>query len=423
LDPEIKESPKVDELIHILNDIFEESPDRKILVFSEWVRMLDLVAERLDKKRIDYVLHTGSVPQAQRRVHINRFKNDPNCRIFLSSDSGGLGLNLQAASVVINLDLPWNPAKLEQRIARAWRKMQRNAVHVVNIIASNSIEERMLATLGFKQGLSDYVLDARGDQNDFEQTNAKSAFIARLTDVIGKSLAPSQTPPSDPVKVLSDELSLSNLGISQLRMTAPGTGSESAFLAVGNEMSEGFVHAKIKKSFGSDVPAERLTLLTPETYELLKKLEAQGFIQFVSEGTKSVYTSEPREAPQTLRKAALLKLAHKPLSEAQRSLKMATLLSEGGFAEEAAAPAIKAILRAATALHALTLEGQPDSVPDITTVPNAITRLSESLTGPNALLLQLCLTGIPDGSGNLVMEASAFVDQVETHLSAEALKP
>ena len=82
------------------------------------------VQERLDKMGVDYALHTGSVPQKERRIEIKRFKSDPDCRVFLSSESGGLGLNLQSASVVLNLDLPWNPAKLEQRIARAWRKHQ-----------------------------------------------------------------------------------------------------------------------------------------------------------------------------------------------------------------------------------------------------------------------------------------------------------
>lgn len=423
LDPKIKESPKVDELVRILDDIFEESPDRKILIFSEWVRMLDLVVERLEKKRIDYVLHTGSIPQAQRRIHINRFKTDPKCRIFLSSDSGGVGLNLQAASVVINLDLPWNPAKLEQRIARAWRKMQRNAVHVVNIIAAKSIEEKMLATLGFKQGLSDFVLDARGNQEDFEKANAKSAFISRLSDIIGKPLIQNRKPPADPVKHLADELGLSNLGLSELRMTTSGTGGDSAFLAVGNEMSEGFVRSKIKKSFGSDLPTGRLTILTPEIHDLLKKLEAQGFIQFVSEGTRIVYSAEPGQKPPSLLKASLLKLADKPLAEARRSLKMAKLLADGGFAQEAASPAAKAVLDAATARHALTLDALPDSAPDIAAVPHAIDRLSGSLAGPELLLLQLCLVGTPEGSAGLVAQASAFVDHVAAQLSSEALRP
>ena len=108
---------------------------------------------------LGFAWHTGSVPQAKRREEIRRFKSDPACRLFLSTDSGGLGLNLQAASVVINLDLPWNPARLEQRIARAWRKHQTRSVHVVNLISEGTIEHRMLATLAAKRQLADGILD------------------------------------------------------------------------------------------------------------------------------------------------------------------------------------------------------------------------------------------------------------------------
>ena len=73
---------------------------------------------------VESAWHTGSLAQERRRAEINRFKRDPACRLFLSTDSGSVGLNLQAASAVVNVDLPWNPAKLEQRIARAWRKNQ-----------------------------------------------------------------------------------------------------------------------------------------------------------------------------------------------------------------------------------------------------------------------------------------------------------
>ena len=68
-------------------------------------------------------------------MEINTFKSDPGCRVFLSTDSGAAGLNLQNASVVINCDLPWNPAKLEQRIARAWRKHQTRAVTVIHLVS------------------------------------------------------------------------------------------------------------------------------------------------------------------------------------------------------------------------------------------------------------------------------------------------
>ena len=125
LDSKIKDSPKLDEFENVLDDIFADDPSRKVIVFSEWTRMLDLVIERLEKKGIGYALHTGQVNQKRRRDEIRRFKEDSDCRVFLASESGGVGLNLQIASVVVNLDMPWNPARLEQRIARAWRKNQK----------------------------------------------------------------------------------------------------------------------------------------------------------------------------------------------------------------------------------------------------------------------------------------------------------
>ena len=106
---------------------------------------------------VGFAVHTGSVRQDRRREELKRFKTDPDCRVLLSSEAGGVGLNLQNASVVMNLDLPWNPAKLEQRIARAWRKKQSREVLVINLVAEGTIEQRMLGTLKFKQGFADSV--------------------------------------------------------------------------------------------------------------------------------------------------------------------------------------------------------------------------------------------------------------------------
>src|SRR6202007_530012 len=97
---------------------------------------------------------------------VDRFREDPDCRIFLSTDAGGTGLNLQHASVVINMDLPWNPAVLEQRIGRVHRLGQSKAVRVVNFIAQNTIEEGMLSVLKFKKSLFAGVLDG-GDKDVF----------------------------------------------------------------------------------------------------------------------------------------------------------------------------------------------------------------------------------------------------------------
>ena len=125
--------------------------------------MLELVRELAREMGVDHAWHTGGVPQLKRRAEIARFREDPNCRLFLTSDAGATGLNLQMASAVINLDLPWNPAKLEQRIARAWRKGQKNVVTVVNFVTENSIEHSILHLLAHKRTLADGVLDGTAD--------------------------------------------------------------------------------------------------------------------------------------------------------------------------------------------------------------------------------------------------------------------
>src|SRR4029077_3008234 len=162
LNEEHRACPKLAELQKILEEC-RDNRDVKVIVFSEWERMLELVQGLCRRMKLGFALHTGSVPQERRRAEINAFKSDPDCRIFLSTDSGAAGLNLQNASVVINCDLPWNPAKLEQRIARAWRKHQTRPVTVINLVSENTIEHRMLGTLAQKQALADGVLDRIGD--------------------------------------------------------------------------------------------------------------------------------------------------------------------------------------------------------------------------------------------------------------------
>ena len=114
---ESRHDVKVSEVMNILCDALEGS-EAKIVVFSEWERMARLVATELDARGIRYEFLHGDVPAKKRDELINRFQNDADCRIFLSTDTGSTGLNLQVASILINLDLPWNPAVLEQRVGR-----------------------------------------------------------------------------------------------------------------------------------------------------------------------------------------------------------------------------------------------------------------------------------------------------------------
>ena len=110
------------------------------------------------------MLFHGGIASKKRRDLVKQFKDDPDCQVFLSTDAGGVGLNLQNASAVINMDLPWNPAVLEQRIGRIHRIGQRRPVRVVNFIAQGTIEHGMLSLLSFKQSMFSGVLDKGEDE-------------------------------------------------------------------------------------------------------------------------------------------------------------------------------------------------------------------------------------------------------------------
>ncbi len=102
-------SSKLAYLEELLDGLFQEA-DRKVLLFSEWTKMLDLIEPLLKARKLDYVRLDGQVPQKDRQALVNRFREDPNCRLFITTNAGSTGLNLQAANTVINVDLPWNPA-------------------------------------------------------------------------------------------------------------------------------------------------------------------------------------------------------------------------------------------------------------------------------------------------------------------------
>ena len=147
----------------LLAEVFEDD-QAKVVVFSQWVRMHELVVRRLERRKWEHVFFHGGVPGPERKGLIHRFKEDPACRLFLATDAGGVGLNLQNASAVVNLDQPWNPAVLEQRIGRVHRLGQHRPVRVVDFIAQGTIEEGMLSLLAFKKSMFAGVLDAGQDE-------------------------------------------------------------------------------------------------------------------------------------------------------------------------------------------------------------------------------------------------------------------
>jgi SNF2 family DNA or RNA helicase len=181
LDGTTDHGTKADELITVLDELFER-PEIKAVVFSQWVRMLELLARRLKKRGWSHVFFHGGVESAKRKELVDRFRDDPSCRVFLSTDAGGVGLNLQHASVVVNVDLPWNPAVLEQRIGRVYRLGQTRPVQVVSFVAKGTIEEGMLGLLGFKRSLFGGVLDG-GERDVFLGGGRLKRFIESVEKV------------------------------------------------------------------------------------------------------------------------------------------------------------------------------------------------------------------------------------------------
>ena len=345
LDPTCRVSPKLEELEGILSDLLEE-PGRKIIVFSEWERMLELVRELAAELGVEAAWHTGSVPQKRRRAEIVRFKQDPACRLFLSTDSGSVGLNLQVASAVVNVDLPWNPAKLEQRIARAWRKNQTRSVTVVNLVCEDSIEHQILHLLGHKQALADGVLDGQGDLGALKMPSGRAAMIERMQAMM-------QTQPSVAPRILSPEEAVAEElrrrhGERTLLIEARTGGDGRVRLLAVLDLDGEALALEAKRHEAHREVGPAVEVIDQQTWLAMRRLAATGMITLVEGRSRVLHQSldfasvadpkfDPRARADELR------------CEAERSLRMARVLADGGFPDEALPLIAKAIGNGAAA--------------------------------------------------------------------------
>ena len=350
LDPTCRVSPKLEELEGILNDLLEE-PERKIIVFSEWERMLELVHELAAELGVEMAWHTGSVPQQRRRAEIVRFKQDPACRLFLSTDSGSVGLDLQVANAVVNVDLPWNPAKLEQRIARAWRKNQTRSVTVVNLVCENSIEHQILHLLGHKQALADGVLDGQGDLSALKMPSGRAAIIERIQAMmqVEASAAPRILSPEE---AFAEELRRRHGERALLIEARTGGDGHIRLLAV-LDLDGAALAAEAKRHEARREGGPAVEVIDRPSWLTMRRLAASGMITLAESRIRVLHQSpdfvaaaDPSFDPQA--RATELR------GEAERMLRMARVLAAGGFPEEALPLIAKAIgLGAAARLAAL----------------------------------------------------------------------
>jgi len=152
---------KIKEISDLLEDLLEDK-ENKIVIFSQWKRMFELIIHLLEKLNISFEYLNGDLPAKERKRIIEKFQETGDIKVFLSTDAGGVGVNLQSANILINVDLPWNPAVLEQRIGRIFRIGQRKQVSVYNFISKNSIEHRILYLLDFKKSVFTGVIEEEG---------------------------------------------------------------------------------------------------------------------------------------------------------------------------------------------------------------------------------------------------------------------
>ena len=168
------ESAKIDELLRQIDKLQSE---HKILVFSQFVGMLDRIKVRLEQAGIAYAYLSGKTQQREEQVH--RFQNEKHVRVFLISlKAGGTGLNLTQADYVFLVDPWWNPAVENQAIDRAYRLGQSQHVIAIRLLTPNSIEEKIVQLQQRKQHLADELIGT--DQQLFKQLN-KDDLLNLLT--------------------------------------------------------------------------------------------------------------------------------------------------------------------------------------------------------------------------------------------------
>ncbi len=377
LDQNDRTCPKLAELDSIL-DLSLADPDVKMIIFSEWVRMLDLVRDRLQKKQIGFASHTGRIPQDKRRRELHVFKRDPDCRILLCSEAGGVGLNLQNASVVVNCDLPWNPAKLEQRIARAWRKNQSRPVTVINLVARDTIEHGMLVTLQDKQELAAGLLDHANDLDKVRLRRGGQTFLKRLQQVLFQK--PRKIPPSEVAPVTGDPVTgfvqacAERLG-ADLRHAEehyPEDESEPSRVLLVVQAAE-LARPKINAVYKEWHPRAdslgpfEVECIDPAAWETIQHLTAAGILRSTARTRRLVLPGQSRAdaGPDPVLQAEF----DKALEQSNRATQAARLLLNAGLSLEAGEHVRNALLAATRAAAIRSDALRPESWDDLNSVP------------------------------------------------------
>jgi superfamily II DNA or RNA helicase len=173
---------KVEPLLEIIDDLFAEDRQRKVIIFTEFVATQSYLVKLLKDRGYSTSILNGSMSIEERNAVLQEFKTETD--ILISTDAGGEGLNLQFSNCIINYDLPWNPMKIEQRIGRVDRIGQQRDVTVYNFILADTVENRVKAVLEEKLSviLKEIGIDKYSDVLDSEtaELNFTDAYMKSI---------------------------------------------------------------------------------------------------------------------------------------------------------------------------------------------------------------------------------------------------
>ena len=150
---------------------------QKVLLFSSFTSVLDLIAEECQKAGITYYMLTGSTNKEDRRELVSRFQKDDTTVFLISLKAGGTGLNLTSAEAVIHFDPWWNVSAQNQATDRAYRIGQKNNVQVFNLVMKDSVEEKIIELQKRKKELADmFVENNSGGLSQMSKEDILSLF-------------------------------------------------------------------------------------------------------------------------------------------------------------------------------------------------------------------------------------------------------
>ena len=170
----VTKTPKLDALKTYVNDHLDTDPEAKVVIFTSWVGMLERI-----QKEVGGTLYTGYMNAKEKEASKTKFLTDPECRVFISSDAGGYGVDLPIANLLVNYDLPWSAGLAVQRNGRIKRASSRwPSITIQDMLIADSIEERQHDMLQQKNAVADAVIDGQG-------INAKGGVDLTVGSLIG----------------------------------------------------------------------------------------------------------------------------------------------------------------------------------------------------------------------------------------------